>query len=134
MTLATQCSANHLHHVVMQITRWSGPISVAVFAPDDQASFATDAILSMSECWPEIKKRVTFHLVYPTNHVADLSASVGKIDHDGCEDLLQKISSCPVLSKILAGGVLSDDVEGEVRREVQFVYRRSFNARHPIMN
>ena len=57
VTLATQCSANHLHHVVMQITRWGGPISVGVFAPNDQASFATDAILSMGECWPEIKKR-----------------------------------------------------------------------------
>jgi len=93
VTLATQCSANHLHHVVMQINRWTGPISVAVFAPNDQASFATDAILSMGECWPEIKKRVTFHLVYPTNHPADLSASVGMIDHDGCDDLLAKISS-----------------------------------------
>ena len=57
VTLATQCSANHLHHVVMQIERWTGPISVAVFAPDEQASFATDAILSMGECWPEIKER-----------------------------------------------------------------------------
>ena len=47
----------------------------------------------MGECWPEIKKRVTFHLVYPTNHPADLSASVGMIDHEGCDDLLAKISS-----------------------------------------
>ena len=68
VTLATQCSCNHLHHVVMLTERWSGPISVAVFAPNQDAAFATDAILSMQECWPEIKTRVTFHLVYPTEH------------------------------------------------------------------
>ena len=34
VTLATQCSANHLHHVVMLAKRWTGPISVAVFAPN----------------------------------------------------------------------------------------------------
>ena len=39
------------------------------------------------------KKRVTFHLVYPTNHIADLSDSVGYIEHEGCDDLLTKISS-----------------------------------------
>ena len=41
----------------------------------------------------QIKKRVTFHLVYPTNHIADLSDSVGYIEHEGCDDLLTKISS-----------------------------------------
>lgn len=73
VTVATQCSANHLHHVVKLWERWSGPISVAVFAPNLEASFATDAILSMQNCWPDMKKRVTFHLVYPTEHKADVS-------------------------------------------------------------
>ena len=82
VTLATQCSANHLHHVVMLTERWSGPISVAVFAPNLDASFATDAILSMHECWPEMKTRVTFHLVYPTEHKADLTNSIGYIGFD----------------------------------------------------
>merc|ERR1712176_954782 len=43
VTIATQCSANHLHHVVELSERWSGPLSVAVFAPNKDASFATDA-------------------------------------------------------------------------------------------
>lgn len=77
VTLATQCSANHLHHLVMLAKRWSGPISVSVFAPNRDASFATDAILSMQSCWPEIERRVIFHLVYPKKHPADLSQSSG---------------------------------------------------------
>ena len=55
------------------------------------ASFATDAILSMQTCWPEITRRVTFHLVYPTEHPADLSQSVGKLAYTNCEQLRQLI-------------------------------------------
>ena len=63
----------------MLANRWSGPISVAVFAPNRDAAFATDAILSMQRCWPEIEKRVIFHLVYPTGHTADVSQSTGRL-------------------------------------------------------
>ena len=87
VTLATQCSGNHLHHVVMLTERWTGPISVAVFGPNLDASFATDAILSMQVCWPEIKKRVTFHLIYPTEHPADLAKSTGSLSYKNCDDL-----------------------------------------------
>lgn len=87
VTLATQCSANHLHHVVMLAERWSGPISVAVFGPNLDASFATDAILSMQACWPDIRKRVTFHLIYPAEHPADLAKSTGSIVYSDCEEL-----------------------------------------------
>ena len=55
------------------------------------ASFATDAILSMQTCWPEITRRGTFHLVYPTEHPADLSQSVGKLAYTNCEQLRQLI-------------------------------------------
>lgn len=91
VTVATQCSANHLHHVVKLWERWSGPISVAVFAPNLEASFATDAILSMQKCWPDMKKRVTFHLVYPTQHKADVSESSGTLNYNSCEELRQII-------------------------------------------
>jgi hypothetical protein len=59
------------------VKRWSGPISVAVFAYDKDAAFVTDAIASMQECWPEIRKRTTFHLVYPVKHMADITDSKG---------------------------------------------------------
>ena len=52
---------------------------MAVFGPNEEAAFATDAMLSMQECWPEIRKRVTFHLVYPTEHPADLTTSKGML-------------------------------------------------------
>ena len=50
-----------------------------MFGPNEEAAFATDAMLSMQECWPEIRKRVTFHLVYPTEHPADLTTSKGML-------------------------------------------------------
>lgn len=87
VTLATQCSANHLHHVIELAKRWSGPISVAVFGPNDEAAFATDAMISMQDCWPEIRRRVTFHLVYPTSHRADLSGARGKLTYRSCDHL-----------------------------------------------
>ena len=64
-----------------------GPISVAVFGPNDEAAFATDAMISMQDCWPEIRRRVTFHLVYPTSHRADLSGARGKLTYRSCDHL-----------------------------------------------
>ena len=64
-----------------------GPISVAVFGPNEEAAFATDAMISMQDCWPEIRQRVTFHLVYPTQHRADLSTSRGRLTYRSCDHL-----------------------------------------------
>ena len=75
------CSANHLHHVISLAERWSGPISVGVFGPGLEASFATDAIESIKNCFPAVRKQVLFHLVYPINLPADLS-KVGCYFHE----------------------------------------------------
>ena len=71
---------------------------MAVFGPNQEASFATDAMISMQHCWPEIRERVTFHLVYPTDHPADLTESTGKLDYENCDDLLDRVQK---MSKIL---------------------------------
>lgn len=41
----------------------------------------------MQDCWPEIRRRVTFHLVYPTSHRADLSTAKGRLTYRSCEHL-----------------------------------------------
>ena len=58
-----------------------------MFGPNDEAAFATDAMISMQDCWPEIRRRVTFHLVYPTSHRADLSGARGKLTYRSCDHL-----------------------------------------------
>ena len=60
---------------------------MAVFGPNEEAAFATDAMISMADCWPEIRQRVTFHLVYPTQHRADLSTSRGRLTYRSCDHL-----------------------------------------------
>ena len=49
-------------------------------------SFATDAILSMQKCWPEIAQRVTFHLIFPQEFPADVS-QMGNLEYENCDAL-----------------------------------------------
>lgn len=93
VTLVTMCSANHLHHIISLAERWSGPISVGVFGPGLEASFATDAIESIKNCFPAVREQVLFHLVYPISLPADLSKSSGKLRFENCDDLRKQIKS-----------------------------------------
>ena len=34
ITLVTQCSINHLHHLIELIKVWNGPISCSIFVPN----------------------------------------------------------------------------------------------------
>jgi len=73
ITLVTQCSINHLHHLVDLVKVWNGPISCSIFVPNLDASVASDAITVLKRCYPKIGYYVTFHLVYPAVHRADTS-------------------------------------------------------------
>ena len=42
--------------------RWDGPMSVSLFAPGLDASFADDAIDGLRLCWPVLREFMTFHL------------------------------------------------------------------------
>ena len=63
--LSSQCSADLLHWVVEQTKTWSGPMSVAVFAPDVDYTIASVMIQYMTVCFPRIKEQVSFHIIYP---------------------------------------------------------------------
>ena len=61
----------------------------------------------MGECWPQVKNRVTFHLVYPTNHPADLTLATGSgLDYQDCDQLLELIHTY--------GGDDSNNYKGEI--------------------
>ena len=42
--------------------KWDGPMSVSIFAPGLDASFADDAIDGLRLCWPVLREFMTFHL------------------------------------------------------------------------
>ena len=90
--MATQCSANRLHHVQELADRWSGPISVAVFIPGKEAGFALDAIAGLRKCWPEtVATRTSFHLAFPSNVEADVSGRNSLVYAQFAKDVELKI-------------------------------------------
>ena len=68
VTLVTQCSVDHLYHLPALTERWSGPISIAVFAPDHHAALALQFIAALLYCSESVRDNVTFHLAYPLSH------------------------------------------------------------------
>jgi len=92
VTLTTQCSVNHLHHLVDLTDTWNGPVSCSIFVPNEDASVASDAVTLLKKCFPKIKKHVSFHLVYPANHPADLT-HVGEWLSLSCDELLEKLEN-----------------------------------------
>lgn len=93
VTIATQCSINHMHHVVHLTERWTGPISCAVFAPGIDASFADDAINTLRRCYPKVVAQVDFHIVYPATAAGDFGFIGGKWADLDCEDILDAIEN-----------------------------------------
>ena len=67
------------------MTHWHGLISVALFVPDLDASYAHAAINKLRYCDPLITKYVAFHLVYPADQPADISER-DLLDDMGCDE------------------------------------------------
>ena len=45
--------------------RWTGPISVSLFVPDVEFTIATVFIEFLRNCFPSVRDRVSFHMIYP---------------------------------------------------------------------
>nr|CAD7411242.1 unnamed protein product [Timema cristinae] len=65
IALVTQCSFNHLHHLIPLAQRWQGPISVSVFAEDQEVNDALRSIATLRNCYSTVRVNVSFHLVSP---------------------------------------------------------------------
>ena len=65
VTIVTQCSANHLLHLISLREAWLGPISVAVFAPQTEAHAVLEAVVAVLHCFPDVRETVSIHLVTP---------------------------------------------------------------------
>nr|XP_018899948.1 PREDICTED: beta-1,4-glucuronyltransferase 1-like [Bemisia tabaci] len=65
VTIVTQCSYDHLKNLINLIVFWQGPISVAVYAENENLPEALWSIANLLACHSLIKTFVTFHLVSP---------------------------------------------------------------------
>ena len=63
--LATHTTLDRMHWVVQLANRWSGPVSVALFVPDVEFGIAETFLEWLRSCYPEVRYRVAFHLIYP---------------------------------------------------------------------
>ena len=65
VTLATQSSVDRLHWLAHSSKTWSGPISVAVFVPDQEFDIAQAYISFLRSCFQPVRDNVVFSLVHP---------------------------------------------------------------------
>ncbi|XP_076043297.1 beta-1,4-glucuronyltransferase 1 isoform X2 [Oratosquilla oratoria] len=66
--LATQTSLDRLFWLTQAPRHWTGPISVAVFAPDVEYSLARVYLQYLLACFPYVGEKVSVHLAYPKEH------------------------------------------------------------------
>ncbi|KAK4310896.1 hypothetical protein Pmani_017576 [Petrolisthes manimaculis] len=66
VTYSTHATPEMIHHVGELASRWSGPISVAVFAPSSDFCLAAARIAQLRACGPPaVREQVTWHLFWP---------------------------------------------------------------------
>ena len=71
--IATHTSVDGLFWLYQQSHVWSGPISVAVYAPGSDLGPTIAMINYLRKCYPRILEKTSFHLVYPSNITAYVS-------------------------------------------------------------
>lgn len=70
LSLATHTTLNNLHHLDSLLERWQNPLSVAIFAHDQDVKFATALVYALSFFCPKIQALVDFHLVCLSGEMA----------------------------------------------------------------
>ena len=65
VSVVTQCSVNHLLHLLALRDVWQGPISVAVFMSQPEAYTVLQTITELVHCFPAVRESVSIHLVCP---------------------------------------------------------------------
>lgn len=92
VTVVTQCSVDHLYHLVELTERWRGPVSLAVFAPGHHVAIAIRALLLLYNCLPAFRDNVTVSVVYPLVHApVQLSSSQSTTECQELKSSLQNV-------------------------------------------
>lgn len=65
VSIVSQCSANHLLHLISLVEVWQGPISVAVFTSQTEAYSVLEMVVKLVHCFSAVRETVSIHLVYP---------------------------------------------------------------------
>lgn len=65
VTLCTQGTVEFLKHVVVLCHRWSNPISVAVYSPQDDFEDSQTLVHLLRKCDPCIRYWVKWHFFFP---------------------------------------------------------------------
>ena len=73
LCLGSQTSVDRLHELPELVNNWSGPVSIAVFAPDRELGIAVKYIQYLRSCHPAIDQQVSFHLLYPHEYPGQLN-------------------------------------------------------------
>ncbi|XP_045133174.1 beta-1,4-glucuronyltransferase 1-like isoform X2 [Portunus trituberculatus] len=74
--MATHASTQHLHWIATHARRWSGPISVAVYAAGGEYVIAAGMVSYLRQCVEGVDARVSFHLVHPRGHPPESTKSL----------------------------------------------------------
>jgi len=72
--LGAQTSLDRLDQLVELASTWTGPMSIAVFAPAQELPLAQRYLDYLRRCHRSISKQVAFHLVYPVEHPPEPSS------------------------------------------------------------
>lgn len=96
VTIVSHCTANHLHHIPSLISRWHGPVSVAIFALTPDIPFIIETIIALRQCYPVIQANTSFHLVYPLNSPRLEPLPAEGSHPDPCKSLLEKLRTVSV--------------------------------------
>ncbi|KAK7090867.1 beta-1,4-glucuronyltransferase 1-like [Littorina saxatilis] len=86
VTLASQCTSNHLHYVAELSKQWQGPVSIAVFTYDDDFHFAIASILHLRLCFASVAEHVTFHLAFPADRKPDTTMKLPQFENILCSN------------------------------------------------
>lgn len=90
VTLGLHGTVDVLFNLIDIADKWSGPISIAIFAPGLDSSFYDDAIDGLRMCWRGVRQRVSFHLVYPTAFPGNVS-DTGSFVYMSCRGVVVRL-------------------------------------------
>ena len=94
----THASLDKLYLLRNLVKHWQGSISISIFVPDLDASYANSALKRLKTCDPLVQKYVSFHLVYPADIPADVSMG-DVLDDLTCEEFKEELIDIPSYDK-----------------------------------